>query len=84
MKNGKCPKCNSDQIFVSDMPFSDAIVVRANAKSIESFQSTAYLCVDCRYIEIYASEKSATFFGKGKSLKDCIVGSENWKKVSGI
>ena len=82
MKNGKCPKCGSDQIFSSNLPFSDTMMVRVNAKNIESFPNTAYLCVDCRYIEIYTSEISTTLFGKGKSLKDSIAISENWKKVS--
>jgi predicted nucleic-acid-binding Zn-ribbon protein len=82
MKNGKCPKCNSDQIFVSSLPFAEEIVVRVKSKSLESFPSTAYLCVDCRYIEIYTSEISTTLFGKGKSLKDSIAISDNWKKVS--
>jgi predicted nucleic-acid-binding Zn-ribbon protein len=82
MKNGKCPKCNSDQIFVSSQPFAEEIVVRAKSKSLEAFPSTAYLCVDCRYVEIYASEISVTLFGKGKPLKDCITSAENWKKVS--
>jgi predicted nucleic-acid-binding Zn-ribbon protein len=81
MKNGRCPKCGSDQIFVSDLPFSDSVTVRANTKNIESFPSTAYLCVDCRYVEIYASEISVTLFGKGKPLKDCITSAENWKKA---
>ena len=82
MKNGKCPKCNSDQIFVSDLPFADSIDVRANKKNIASFPSTAYLCVDCRYIEIYASETSVVLFMKGKPLQDCIANAENWKKMS--
>jgi predicted nucleic-acid-binding Zn-ribbon protein len=82
MKNGKCPKCGSGQIFVSDAPFSDSVTIKANTKSVESFPSTAYLCVDCRYIEIYASETSVALFMKGKPLKDCIATAENWKKVS--
>ena len=82
MKNGQCPNCGSSEIYVSEHPFSESITVKSKTKSIEVFQTQAYLCLACQKVEIYVMENSASFFGKGKELKDSVPASENWKKVT--
>jgi predicted nucleic-acid-binding Zn-ribbon protein len=81
MKNGKCPKCGSTEIYVSVHPFSDSISVKSTTKSFDVFETEAYLCLDCRKIEMYAAEYSAVLFGKKKILKESVPLSENWKKL---
>jgi hypothetical protein len=36
----------------------------------------------CRHLEICVEETAAAIFGKGKSLKEAVPASANWKKVS--
>ena len=84
MKNGTCPKCGSTQIYRStDNRWNgESITVKAlGDKVTEVFATEAYLCLDCRNLEIYVGETSAAFFGKGKPLIESIQASDNWKKV---
>lgn len=81
MKNGICPKCSSAEIYVSNSPYPDSIFVKSNTPSIETFTTSAYVCLDCGHLEMYVSETSVALFGKGKSLKESIPASSNWEKV---
>ena len=81
MKNGKCPNCGSTEIYVSRSPLTENLTVKAATKNTDVFATEAYLCLECRKMEVYAQEISATLFGKGKTIKDCIPNSENWKKL---
>jgi hypothetical protein len=84
MKNGTCLKCGSAQIYrsIDNSWNGDNITVKALGDKItEVFGTEAYLCLDCRSLEIYVKETSAAFFGKGKTLIEAIQASDNWKKV---
>ena len=81
MKNSKCPNCGSTEIYVSEQPFTDTLCVKSKTKSTESFETEAYLCLVCRKLELYVSEKSVVLFGKAKTLLDSLPLSENWKKL---
>jgi predicted RNA-binding Zn-ribbon protein involved in translation (DUF1610 family) len=81
MKDGKCPRCGSAKIYLSDSPFPDSIFVRSNTPSIETFTTSAYLCLDCGHLEMYACETSVALLGKSKSLKVSIPARRNWEKV---
>ena len=81
MKDGKCPRCGSAEVYFSSAPFPDSIFVKSNTSSIETFTTSACLCLDCGHLEIYVSDTSVALFGKGKSLKESIPASSNWAKV---
>ena len=81
MKDGKCPRCGSAEVYLSSSPFSDSIFVKSNTPSIETFTTSAYLCLDCGHLEMYVSDTSVALFGKGKSLKESIPASSNRDKA---
>jgi hypothetical protein len=55
MKDGKCPKCGSAEIYMSNSPYPDSIFAKSNTSSIETFTTSAYICLDCSHLEIYVS-----------------------------
>jgi hypothetical protein len=84
MKNGTCSRCGSTQVYksVNTSWSGDGITVKALGKKVtEVFPTEAYLCLDCRNLEIYVEETAAAIFGKGKSLAESIQSSDNWKKA---
>ncbi len=81
MKNGKCPHCGSTEVYVSDYPFTDSIAVKSSTETIDTFPTEAYLCLECRHLEIFVKETAVAFFGKGPTLKNSIPYSENWRKA---
>jgi hypothetical protein len=81
MKDGKCPKCGSTEVYISDNPFHDTFAVRTQSGS-DLFSVQCYLCLECHNMELYASEKSSGLFGKSKSLVNEVPKSSNWKKVA--
>jgi hypothetical protein len=44
------------------------------------FQTEAFLCVDCRNLELQVLETS-TVYGKQKTLTETIQASNNWRKA---
>jgi len=48
--------------------------------STDLFQTEAFLCLDCRNLEIQVAETS-TMYGKQKKLIDTIQASNNWVKA---
>ncbi len=53
MRNGKCAKCNSSNVYFKDQELAE---IRMNTKQV---QYTAYLCADCGYFETYITDKDA-------------------------
>ena len=53
MKSGKCPKCNSSNVYFK--PY-ELIEVRLHKAKVESVD---YVCVDCGYFETYITDKDA-------------------------
>ena len=77
MKNGKCPSCDSTEIFASDFAplqaggsFLGLYNPNGNDLKLE-----VQVCASCSHIEIGVAESS-----KPKVAE--LVKSENWKKVS--
>ena len=86
MTDGTCSACGSKNVYKSaNTSWSqDGIMVQALGDTVtEIFPTEAYLCVDCRHLEIYVAETAAALFGKGKPLKESVEASENWKRVAG-
>ena len=81
MKNGICPKCDSREIYFSNSPYPDSIFVKSNTPSLETFTTSAYICLDCGHLEMYVSDVSVALFGKGKALQESLPASSNWEKV---
>ena len=74
MKNGKCPKCDSTNIFKQDrgawMGENGGLYVQTGfATKASDFES--YVCVDCGYFENYIIDK-----GKLQEVQ------KKWAKVS--
>lgn len=85
MKNGTCLACGSKNVYKSENTSwsRDGITVMTIGDKVhEGFATEAYLCLDCRHLEILVAESAAAIFGKGMSLTEAIQGSANWKKVS--
>ncbi|KXK11145.1 MAG: hypothetical protein UZ14_CFX002002954 [Chloroflexi bacterium OLB14] len=85
MTNGICPNCGSKNIYKSENTSwsRDGLNIQAlGDKVTEVFATESYLCLDCRHIQMHVAEYSAAIFGKGKSLKESIQASSNWKKVN--
>lgn len=84
MKDGICSVCGSKNVYKSanNSWSQDGITVKVLGDKVnEIFQTEAYVCLDCRHLEIHVEETAAAIFGKGKSLKEAIPASTNWKKV---
>lgn len=86
MKNGICPVCGSSNVYKSknNSWSKDGITVTAMGDKVnEVFMTEAYVCLDCRHLELLIEEHAAAIFGKGKALKEAVPASSNWEKVSG-
>jgi len=85
MKNGICPNCNSTHVYKSanNSWAGDGLTIRfMGTKVNEVFQTEAYLCLDCRHLQVFVEETAAAIFGKGKTLPEVVPVSSNWQKVS--
>ncbi len=65
MKNGICPKCSSEEIYI------DSNNRHGIGKPIQEFsaQTHYYCCTDCGYIEIYAQTGYDLSKAKEKFIK---------------
>ena len=53
MKSGKCPKCNSSNVYFKQY---ELIEVRLHGAKVEYVD---YVCTDCGYFETYITDKEA-------------------------
>lgn len=86
MKNGVCIACSSNNVYksVNNSWYQSGVKVAVIGDKVnEIFMTEAYVCLDCRHLELIVEENAAAIFGKGKALKDAVPASTNWKKVSG-
>jgi len=70
VKNGKCIKCNSSNVYVKEYELN---TITLNGKRIAN---ESYVCTDCGYFETYITDKDA--------LSKIITRAEklgDWKKV---
>lgn len=84
MQERKCLKCGSKNVYKNAGKnwHQDGIVIQMVA--VDSFtyrfETEAFLCLDCRYLEIQVSETN-TRYGDQKTLTDAIQTSNNWVKA---
>lgn len=83
MKSGKCPKCNSTEIYTSESTLGGSQhSVSLMCGNGDVFAIESYVCLNCRHIEMFAVENSAVLWGKGKNLTEVVTKGDKWKKVS--
>ena len=78
LKSGRCPKCNSDEVYTSKnkKKFGHRSYLIVSPFSVNIALDT-YVCAACGYVEDYLNEKIINNNSKHiKKLKD------KWQKVS--
>lgn len=84
MQDRKCTKCGSHNVYKNTGKnwYQDGIVLQMIA--VDSFtyrfETEAFLCLDCRNLEILVSETN-TMYGDQKTLIEAVQNSNNWAKV---
>jgi hypothetical protein len=85
MQDRKCSKCGSVNVYknVGNTWHADGLVIQTMGENRfnDLFQTDAFLCLDCRNLEIQVLETS-TMYGKQKTLSESIQASRNWIKAS--
>jgi hypothetical protein len=85
MQDRKCSKCGSVNVYrnVDNNWHQDGVVIQTLGENRfnDLFQTDAFLCLDCRNLEIQVLETS-TMFGKQITLAESIQASRNWIKAS--
>jgi predicted nucleic-acid-binding Zn-ribbon protein len=85
MLNGRCPKCSSTEIYVKTTALGGSQAsVFVMAAVGEVFTIDCFLCLQCRYLEMYAADTGAALFGRGKKLADVVKADDKWEKVPGV
>jgi len=84
MQERKCSKCGSTNVYknTSNNWHKDGLVLQMIAEGgfPDLFQTEAFLCLDCRNLEIQVAGTS-TMYGNQKMLIDTIQASNNWVKT---
>ena len=84
MQERKCSKCGSVNVYksVGNNWHEGGVVLQMTARGSfpALFRTEAFLCLDCRNLEIQVAETS-TMYGKQKTLVDTIQASNNWVKA---
>lgn len=85
MQDRKCSKCGSVNVYknVGNDWLQDGVVIQTMSEDTfkDLFQTNAFLCLDCRNLDIEVLE-TTTLYGKQKTLTESIRASRNWIKVS--
>ena len=85
MQDRKCSKCGSGNVYmnVGNSWNQDGVVIQTLGEHRfgDLFQTNAFLCLDCRNLEIQVLE-TTTMYGKQKTLTESIQASRNWIKAS--
>lgn len=70
MKNGKCPKCDSSNVYFKEYALDKVTVDGKSAEYVN------YVCTDCGYFETYITDKYALskIAARAETMGD-------WKKV---
>jgi hypothetical protein len=84
MQARKCSRCDSVHVYKSvGYNWHEAGVVlqmTAVGDFPALFQTEAFLCLDCRNLEIQVVETS-TMYGKQRTLAETVQTSQNWMKA---
>lgn len=85
MQDRKCSKCGSVNVYknVGNNWHQDGVVIQTMGEDRfnDLFQTNAFLCLDCRHLDIEVLE-TTTLYGKQKTLAESIQTSRNWIKAS--
>jgi len=84
MQARTCSKCGSHNVYKNTGKnwHQDGVVLQMIAvdRFTYRFETDAYLCLDCRYLEILVSETN-TMYGDQKTLTEVVQASNNWAKA---
>jgi predicted nucleic-acid-binding Zn-ribbon protein len=84
MQDRKCSKCGSVNVYksVGKNWHEEGVILQMTALGSfpALFQTEAFLCLDCRNLEIQVAETS-TMYGKQRTLIDTVQTSNNWVKA---
>jgi hypothetical protein len=84
MQDRKCSKCGSVNVYknADNHWLQTGVVIQTVGENRfnDLFQTNAFLCLDCRNLEIEVLETS-TLYGKQKTLAESIQSSKNWIKA---
>ena len=84
MQDRKCSNCGSLNVYKNTDKnwHQDGVVLQMIA--VDSFpalfRTEAFLCLDCRHLDIQVSGTSA-MYGNQKTLVEAVQGSNNWEKA---
>lgn len=85
MQDRKCSKCGSFNVYknIGTHWLQEGVVIQTmgDDRFNDLFQTNAFLCLDCRNLEIEVMETS-TLYGKQRTLAESIQSSTNWIKAS--
>jgi hypothetical protein len=85
MQGRKCSKCGSVNVYksVGNDWLQDGVVIQTTGENRfkDLFQTNAFLCLDCRNLDIEVLE-TTTLYGQQRTLAESIRASRNWIKVS--
>ena len=85
MQDRKCSKCGSVNVYtnVGNNWLHAGVVIQTLGENRfnDLFQTNAFLCLDCRNLEIEVLE-TTTLYGKQRTLTESIQSSTNWVKAS--
>jgi hypothetical protein len=85
MQERKCSKCGSANVYknVGNTWQQNGAVIQTTGRNRfnDLFQTNAFLCLDCRNLDIEVLE-TTTMYGKQTTLAESIKASKNWIKAS--
>lgn len=83
MQELKCSKCGSANVYrnVGSHWLQNSVVIQSIGENRfnDLFQMNAFLCLDCRHLDIEVLE-TTTLYGKQTTLAESIQSSKNWIK----
>jgi hypothetical protein len=84
LQERKCSKCGSTNVYtnVGTTWQQNGVVIQTigNNRFSDLFQTNAFLCLDCRNLDIEVLE-TTTMYGKQNTLAESIQTSRNWIKA---
>ena len=81
MKNGRCPKCQSEEVFIRPQgglyQRGEAYQVQLLAK--KDFNLITYVCADCGYVELHTADQSDA--RKPQTRFEVLSQGEGWERL---
>jgi len=81
MRTGKCPKCNSRQVF---MRVEEGLHIRGSSYGVavrakQDIKLATYVCSECGFVEQYAAEMGDD--RKPLSRAEVLASGDGWQKI---